>query len=89
MKDENHTILLNDIVEVHHDGTSKIYDLIFSKSTILDPGRKYFFHIDRQEPGIFLNYCLSPAIHTLHVDGINFYTNNKFGLTASLLFDNL
>lgn len=89
---ETNTVILSDIVMVHHDGTKKVYELIFNNPKRLEANKAYTISINRQEYREFLNYVYDDADieQKIKVDGVIFNLESFYGynIITSLLFIN-
>lgn len=58
LKDENQRVLCENIIEINHNGSDKLYELLFNDPYVLEAHKKYIISIQREKPGSFLNYSL-------------------------------
>lgn len=89
LKDENEGVLCENIIEINHNGSDKLYELLFNDAYVLEAHKKYLISIQREKPGCFLNYSVRiDQIIRKEMNGIVFNINKiKNTLCPSLCFN--
>lgn len=59
LKDENERVLCENIIEINHNGSDKLYELLFNDGYVLEAHKKYIISIQREKPGRFVHYSVN------------------------------
>lgn len=81
-----HTVLSSS-AKIHYDGTEKVYDLVFDRYAYLKPFQQYTVYINRNVPGVFLNYYEGDMMKRVVHNGVVFRQRFDWSIVATIIFE--